>query len=787
MIPTLSRLSPRQAPPVELMLAEIRSAINGANALGVFKKLLVCHHTRNCWWARQQDDGRRPAPRQGTNDNMYLWLGAPETRNHLADTIVLERAAIRRKVLNNGQVRVTPGKTALAGAAATPDPDGSQAATSSAPGSPQSLMEAAGWQEVLDHHADGLERELFTDWALFSTCIEEFGYSGLYGDWEDQWHNEVRKITLTDFLQAVFTWQGQSMANPADQGQEPDQDEEDPLQGNGGEVFKIAGALLVATAPDWQAGFHQVILLLDAETPEDEMNPLRKGLRKAYHDLQEDQEAGNAEDAEEAAHREVTYFVPQSSGGNLRTASLIPWVDWLHPVSMTGKGECDWMAVPEWVTEATLLSLDRGYDRAWAKRVQSYPNKTMPELMALHLEQLYAWVLNGAGIGLHLDQNYVNDKTPVYLIFHVWRRAVDGAGHSSIFRTVLHPMIHDAYGRHDCTGLRSLPVIVETAEPVKMAMLSRGVGEIVIADQNQAIDLADAEGARAQLGSNPPLKRGTETHVPVRPGMQMFVRGAGARENTEFLQTPPVDQGALQLIEIATERVNARFWRGAAGAADPDMKATMQEILAVSSMLTLSAFWRLIFEIIRVNTTPEELAALAGVPLPQDRAPRLHVAFNVAGLSAAASKDWMDTVTELLNFDPGVIDRTALVKDILWMKNPAMAKLILMSDDTASAQIRLDQQSRIVKLMNGWKPTQADYPQRQTNPQLRIGEVQSYAQDPWNQQRMNAPQNGDALAMMKQEMQYLTDQIQQYQSNPMIGKSVVQAKTMAGPGEQQAA
>jgi len=104
----LSVMEPRDKPDVELMIREIADAINGANALGIFKKLEVCHHTRKCWWVAQQDDGRKPAPRKGGKENLYWWEGSPETRYHKADEIVLERAGIRELVLHRGEVTISP-------------------------------------------------------------------------------------------------------------------------------------------------------------------------------------------------------------------------------------------------------------------------------------------------------------------------------------------------------------------------------------------------------------------------------------------------------------------------------------------------------------------------------------------------------------------------------------------------------------------------------------------------------------------------------------------------------
>lgn len=727
----IDRLEPRQKPDVSLMLREVRDAVNGANALGVFKKMQICHHTRNCWWRGQMDDGRKAAPNLQTKENLYHWEGAPETRRHKADEIIIERAGLREMVLHRGSATVAPHLDALGN-------DGQQET-------------AERWQMVLDHFINRTRRATAYVWKLFSSCVEEFGYGVLHWAFEKEKRNAQRKITSDQFISFITADVTQSMI-----GEDGDPSTLTPEQI--ADIQTQATLGYAAALRDDADGRALGVMLLQAYDPAISESEARVALRELAKD------------------DEAIYFVPEDGDGLPVPMALIPWVNFIHPAHLTGGGKADWGCVPEWITGPELQSANRGYRKSWVKRALDYPNKTLPELLSVSLENVYGWVLNGAGIGLHIDQNYVQQNTPVYLVLHVWRRAIDKDGHMTVFRTVLHPLVDDDYGLHEATGLTEIPFLIETAEPTVHAMLSRGVGEIVVAAQNQVIDLMDSEGARGQLGSNPPLKRSVNEHVPVRPGMQMFIRSAGLKDATEFLQTPHVDEGSLKLIEIAERFVDNRFFR--AENTDPDIKQQQRQLLAFSALMALQDFYAMLFHVIQVNVDE-----LDGQEVDLRGRAHVEIEFNVAGLSQDAADKWLDTITKLLSIDPGVIDRAAATKDVVRLANPVMAKRLIMSDEAAAGKIRADQLDRITRIMNGWKPTQADYPERQSNPQLRLQVMQEYVNDPWNQQRLQAPMNGDAMQIMEQEMKYLQDQQVQYQQNPMIGRSLVSAKTpeeMAG-------
>lgn len=740
--PTLSVLEPREKPDVGLIIRELRDAVNGANALGIFKKLEDCHLTRRCFWLGQADDGRMSSPSRD-NKNLYWWEGAPEARRHKADEIIIERAGLRELVLHRGQVTVQPSLSELV---ESEDKEAREA----------NDTDADTWQVVLDYYRKITQRETAAAWRLHCTCIEEFGYSVLYTGWKNRLRLDKRTIDAAQVLEAIvgiITQQNVEILQQQGIQVDPNQLPPEILDQIQAQAQEALGSILSGVDGD-EEGIG-VIRQIDPDIPEKEAGKVLKSIRNG--------EAG-------------VYYAPEDDGGVPYPIALIPWVSVVHPVTLTGTGESDWIAVPEWIGKPELLARAEaeGWDQKFVDKVLEFPNKMMPELLSISLANQYSWVLNGAGIGLHIDTNYVNKETPVYQVFNVWRTSVTDAGLPMVYRTVMHPLVTDCYGLHEATKLKKLPFCIDTAEPVQNAMLSRGVGQIVIATQNHICDMLTAEGARAQLGSNPPLLRGVDQHVPVRPGLQLHVRTAGVKPVNEFMQTPQVDQGTLELIKLQEMFVDQRFFRGET--VDPDIKQQHRELLAYQSMESLAHFWRLVWETIKANVDTARLTRIAGQPVylhvtgdDLEGEAEIDVGFNVAGLSGDAADKWVSILEKLMAMDRGgSVDWTEAVKDLATMWNPAMAKKLIMPKDQAAKKIVDDQNNRIAQIVAG---VPVDYAERATAPDLRMQTMQKWAQVPGNVQK--TMQDQVVAELMQKEQQYLSLQVEQYQQNPLVGRTLV--------------
>lgn len=724
---TLAKLEAREIPDIPMILRELRDAVNGASALGVFEKLETCHNTRRCWWQGQQSDGRMPKPGLN-NQNLYWWENAPETRRHKADEIVKERAGIRELVLHRGQMLVSPGLRARS--TATPDDD----------------AESEGWQLVLESYRQTTERDFDYEWALHCACVEELGYSIQFMDWMPRKRNDKREITREQLNSAVVQRVHATVVSAL----MPDVPVEDALQ----QTLPDEVLQRIATEADIQVS----LLLTD---------PQAQGA--AIEDLQAIDPAITPDEARRVIRALMRgepgiYYAPADDGGLPDALTCIPWVSCIHTASLTGKGRADMFAIPRFITEATV------HERAAAERwpakfvegVLSHPNKAMPELPSES-----SWALCGAGIGLTLDLSGSSDRSPVFQVIDVYRRAVNRQGLPMIFHTVVSPFVSDVYGMHECTKLRRLPFLVETAEPAGLAVLSRGVGEIVVAGQNHVMDLMNGEGARAQLGSNPPLQRQSKEHVVVKPGMQIYGRFVGADKGNQFLDTPQVDMGAIKLIELHEMFIDQLYFRGAT--VDADIRQQQRELLAHRARKNLAALVSLMGEVIRANVPIEELSRIAGQQVNPDSldTANVQIGFNVTGLSGDSSKEWLEFLNGLSALDRGGrVDWGEVVMDVMMSRNPAMARKLVIPGDAAAERIIDDQESRIAKIMAG---VPVRYKERVVNPEERIKVQESWKSIPGNIEAANADPV-KAQMMMKEEEQ-LQRQIVQFQENALIGKT----------------
>lgn len=733
-------LDAREKPELDNILRELRDALNGASALGVFEKLESCHNTRRCWWQGQQEDGRMPKPAIG-NQNLYWWEGAPESRRHKADEIVTERAGVRELVLHRGQLLVSPGLRERS--TETPEDD----------------AEAEGWQLVLESYRAQTERDFDYEWSLHCACVEELGYSVQHVSWMPRRRNDKRQMTREQFNAAVVQRvHGAVVTEMMATGQMPQMEMEQALQQQlPDEVLQsiAAGAdtqvALLLMDPQSQADAVALLLGIDPAMSPAEAKRVLRGLRD-----------GPVAD----------YYAPVDDGGLPEITTCIPWVNCIHPPSLTGKGRTDMFGVPEWVTEADLRAraAAEGWDKKFVESVLEHPNRVMPELPTES-----SWALNGAGIGLTLDLLGTTDRSPVFQIIHVWRRSVNRAGLPMIFRTVVHPLVTDSYGIHECTRLRSLPFLVETAEPSGLAVLSRGVGQRVVAMQNQVMDLMNGEGSRAQLGSNPPLQRQGKEHVTVKPGMQLYGRFVGADKGNQFLDTPQVDMGAIKLIEMHEVFTDQLFFRGST--VDPDIKQQQRELLAHRARKNLAALVSLMGEVIRANVSVEHLSILAGRPINPDALENANVqiGFNVTGLSGESNKEWLEFLMALAPLDRGGrVDWGEVVQDAIMSRNPAMARRLVIPGDVAAEKIVDDQENRIAKIMAG---VPVRYKERVVNPEARLEVQNAWKQVPGNIESANA--DPTKAEMMMKEDEQLQRQIQQYQENALTGKTQQTPNTSA--------
>jgi len=307
------------------------------------------------------------------------------------------------------------------------------------------------------------------------------------------------------------------------------------------------------------------------------------------------------------------YTAPKDDGCLFRLKTLVPWVNCIHPGTLTGEGRTDMVAEVCYFPEVQLREramAEQWDETALEELIATHPNKFFTELMTG--VDLPGWGLNGMGIGLIVSQDALT-KFPHWLVIYVYRKVTNKAGLPMVYRGAINPHMEQMLF-WEMTDLSELPIVVDTSEPVSFAMDARGVGQIIADKQNFVKDSLDNEGARSQLGSNPPFIRTNNTHVGIKPGKEMFGGRSGqSYVGSQFLQVPNVDQGTMTLMERVEKIVDDYYFRSST--TDPEDKRAFRKWKMMRARRCHSAVLRLIWLQMQERIDVLQASAINGRPV----------------------------------------------------------------------------------------------------------------------------------------------------------------------------
>jgi len=747
----LTTLEIRQQAKPEQLARELREAVIAATAMNVFTRMEVCHNTRRCCWQGQQPDGRRGPVEE--NDRMFRWKGAPDLRIPLADTVIRRLMLIRAGVVNRGDMRIAPRQVA----------DSNQ--------NPTGQDMAAVWQSTMEYFLDVQQAPIGAAMDLFNVCVEEFGYCGLLPDWQKKQRMELKKMTfqiLTDTWLKQQVNERQAAAQEA--GQNPDEVlTPEVVQALTEQVTQMLEDMLAAQGP---AREDQVALvqLADPLISDREARRVISNLRKS-------------------AGEEVEYQVPKDEGGVPVTKVLVPWINFIHAHDMTGEGGTDWFSMPEYLTETEIevrsaKGAENWNPKAKKKLLESQKNKLFNTLYtgvgSGSGGKLQGWIANGVGVGLEASSQAL-EQMPRWLVIYQYRRVVDSAGLPRIIKCIFHPAMQEEEDliMWQETDHEKLPLMVETAEPVAYAMLARGACDIILDKQNFVKDMFDSEGARGQLGSNPPLLRGAKDHVGVKPGKELFARRSGTSfEASEFMLVPPVDQGTFKMIELVERAVN-RYYFDAEDTTD-EARQRFSEWVMFRAVRVYRELLRGLWKCVQQNVEELQVSSIAGraVSLTTSRdqlqgEADIHIGVHLDGYGDDAADKFIKVYGQMVQNDRGGnVNASEGMQIIASLLSPMYARRLVLSAPAAAGQIQADQELRITKIMAG---IPVDYQDNVSAPGLRLQVLQQWAQTPGNMQKA---QNDPTIALMLQkEEKMLQFQQQQQTTNKQTERTGVPPNT----------
>lgn len=739
--PRITTLEPRERPTAQQIIDELRQAVTAATASGVFERLLRCYHTRRCWRDGQSPDGRL------TNDDaalpMFRWKGAPDLRMPLADKFVRWLAMLRMSVFNRGDARIGP-RQAQEGM--------------------KSSEVAAVWQDTMDYFDAVQEWPMAKAYGLFSTCVEEFGHAFMLATWRKKQRTEKKLISIQQLTDHLMMMAEEALYAQAS-AELPEGEEFDPATMMTPEmqqalVIQVSAELqtMLAMASRPTAQQIEKMQAMDPRMAEAEAVAVLRALR-----------ARPAKPAE--------YYVAKDDGGVPMAEGLIPWVNCLysHDLTVAEPGKSDFFAVPRFPSEARV--------RAQAA-VEGWNKKAVDTLLKDHKNKFWdtitqglkvpGWGMMGSGIGGEVDRMAL-EKVPRFLVVEVWRRVTNRYGMPRIIRAVINPHMTDVMLHYETTDLTELPIVCDAAEEVTYAIDARGVPDIVIDKQNFVIDTINSEGARGQLGSNPPLLRSAGQNVGVKPGIELYAKRSGqSYEGSKFMEVPVVDQGSLKVMELVEQALEKYYFRSTD--TPPEDAKIFRESVMFASRRGLVLLRRKIWEQVQEHIENVQASMINGrdVQLNANRdqlagEADISIGLHLDGFDKDGADKFIERMGKMIQSDrAGVIDWAEATNIMAQLAAPTYARRLVQTKEAASAKIIDDQEMRIAKMSAG---VPVRYEERVSNPQLRKQVLEQWSQMPGNVERAQS----DPLfaEMLNKEAEQLAFQEQQQVDNPMIGRTGV--------------
>ena len=695
--PTADRIAmllPRSTPTASQIIDEVRDSLTAAQAIGVFEKLNAAHMTRRCLWANQHADGMK----HGTD--AFPWERAIDSRVPLAEEIVTAHVRVRMSAMRSGNVQIGPQNEI------------------------EDSAKARTWNDVLKYYRNQVKRSLYNEMRLFWTCVEEIGYGILRVDWRD-----VQKLlpqTIT--VEQLMGLQNQMLVDQTALEAGVPAEELPPEM-----LSQVAeSAALIVEAMLMDEDRLPLALLIQQADP---TAPLTEAKRAA----RELRKTGTA-----------TYYAPRSQGGLPKLTARIPWVNCGHSLDLGPDGQASWWFDAEWLTEADLRirATADGWNDAWLAEVLTKANLGCVDLMAGWIEGGADWLLNGVGFGMQFDRQNAQ-RTPMFQVLTVYRLAVNEAGIPACYETVVHPHVVDFVGKHEVCRVADLPWVAEAREAAGLMVQSRGIPEIILTDQLGLKKLKDGTTAAAELAAFPPYERAFGDTQQIAPGKELWAKrrtGNGGTES-QFMQVPGVDSGALKAMEMIRADVNALFARGPN--VDPDERRLFLEELGACAVMTFEEVMRLLWSHVQAYVDELHASRIAGRPVSVSATREdlegtadVTVTFSALALNQKTAMELADYGAKIAGLDKnGRIDFGKFVELITRMFDPSLSEQIILTGEEATDSIVKDEQNVLAAIASGQYITG-----RVNSPQIRYQEVQRWLQNPEVSAMLQAsPMKGAAL------------------------------------------
>jgi hypothetical protein len=695
-------------PKLNVLFDEIEQALTDTNVY--YRR---CQDAYNYWharWPNQTVDGRKHARADGTD--VFPWENASDTRVRLCEGLVQKHVTIAQTTFFRAKVQATSVDPFLSGREAN------QGTT---------LLK---WM-LYSHMRTELLLEVplaFNWWAGYGAALMRVGWR----QEERVQYHELSLPVLDEFIQKS--------------GGPPSMD-------------RLMSSLL---DPDQEDALTKLVLQLSPA-----LN--LKMARKIVVDLR----------TQHTAQIPVPYpFLSQPCWTARRLG-----VDVLVPRSTRDLQSTRWVTEREWVSETDLRSraLTEEYRDDFVEELLRHrgetDNATWTARTAYERQQ-YGGAPAGGYNGIPTE--FRNQ----FELFHTYYKAIDDSGRPCVYKTTYSPAVMSRrrdkplyakhgyfeydHGMYPFTALR-----FEMKEPELMS--SRGVPELAYTWEDEIKTQRDGRTDATALVHRPPMivpfmRQQAIRNTPI-PGSVFGV----TRPNE--ISWMPQPQQSNQPIEIErTIMALADDFFGIFGAeVDQDWKNLRREELVNYVLGWLALTGDQTFQLLQQYEADDEVTAVVGQlkrPFHVDKLTiiqkhQISATFDSKELDQEYATKKAQAVIQIAQAtQSGRIDVSQLDEVLLEILDPVIADRVLRPADEATEKETKDEQAAITSAMSGIEVA----PPKIGNFQLRLQVLTQTLQNPQIMQDLR--QKPFSQQILEQRFKYYTNQVQQFQKNPQIGRTL---------------
>lgn len=652
---------------VEELIAAMRLDITSLTTLP--ERLNRSRRVLKCRWDGQSADGLKHEDALG--ERPLPWEGASDARVRLANGVVRELSTQCLAAMRLATSEVIP-----------------------TGGTPPEM--AGVFSAVMAHYFHGPMREnLAREMRLAARYAFTFPCVVVHVDWEEEEMVEAQEITGGDLASMALSLRVQDAARTG----------------------RLDG-LTEADAPQVQQAL--------AQETEDELrlvlaDPARRAelvqMLRAYDPAMSAGEAKSlAADLAKLADFEtpVKYYRRAVKSAKPVMTALRPGIDVLFPSDTREIEEARWVAMPQLLTEPELRARaeTEGWSKEWVEAAVERKGHAFGALFDNHL-----WMMAGGVPEMENDANWWRERIHVVEVFY---RPMTQAGARAVYRTVVHPdvpeiaALHEIFDRaHGTMPFRAWAPNLE--EPYLLACPS--VPDLIESEQHQVKALVDGARNQLQIRTQPPMTGPAlingATVPKLKPGLYVPQAYGGAGGGYGWFPPPDTRNEMVQEMALIQERV-ARYF----GLADQTVPPAAQQALAQERIDGWLGFVAgihglcgdLVQEFMDEVTTSQVAGMKVSLNVSREqirgKAMFRHTC-DVQNLDPESREKKQGRLLGILQTDTAaIIDRAALVREMMAQEDPALAMRVMKDPQTAAQDEAEQEQQALAVILSGQEPPQ---------------------------------------------------------------------------------